>query len=147
MKIFAKNRRAKFDYEFITKYEAGISLVGSEVKSIKNNQIDLTGSYVIVDKNKNIQWINGKIEKYKYNTSEESIDERRTRQLLLNKKEIRKIINEVVLKRLIIIPYKVYALKSGIIKLEFFIAKPKKLRDKRETEKKRDLSREVKDYY
>lgn len=146
MKIYAKNKRAKYDYTFLKKYEAGISLLGTEVKSIKNGLVDLTGSYVVIDSKNNVQWLNGTIQKYQYQT-QGNHKEKRTRQLLLNKLEIKKIKQEVQLKNLTIIPYLIYANKLGKIKLEIHVAKGKKTKDKREEIKKRDSKRETKRYY
>lgn len=140
MKIYSKNRKAKYDYEFIEKIEAGISLAGSEVKSIKNGDVDLSGSYIIIDANGDVKWLNGKIKQYKFQ-SMKIYEEDRTRQLLLKKKEIKKIHQKVNEKRLTIIPYLIYANHSGKIKLEIYLAKGKNTKDKRETIKRRDLDR------
>ena len=141
MKIYAKNKKAKFDYEFLNKYEAGISLLGTEVKSIKEGGVDLSGSYIVIDSNDNPQWLNGHINKYQFQT-QGTHEEKRTRQLLLKKREIKKISNDINLKRLTVIPYIIYANHRGNIKLEFYTAKGKNVRDKRSTIKQRDLERE-----
>ena len=146
MKIYSKNKRARYDYEFLKKYEAGISLLGSEVKSIKNGDVDLTGSYIIIDSLNNAQWINGNISKYKFDT-QTSHEETRTRQLLLSKREIKKLREDIQLKRLTLIPYIIYANNSGKIKLEIHVARGKNTKDKRETIKRRDQQRENKKYY
>ncbi len=140
MKIFAKNRRAKFDYEFLDKFEAGISLTGSEVKSVKAGDVDLSGSYVVVDNNGNVQWLNGTIKKYAFQSMGQH-EETRTRQLLLKKREIKKIIENINEKKLTVIPYIIYAKSNGKLKLEILLAKGKNIHDKRETIKKRDLER------
>lgn len=146
MHILAKNKKAKFDYEFKDKFIAGISLTGTEVKSIKSGGCDLTGSYVIIDSNNNAQWLNGHITKYKFQT-QGSHEERRTRQLLLNKKEIRKLKELVNEQRVTIIPYVIGADRRGRLKLEIYSSKSKNKQDKRETIKQRDAQRESKRHY
>lgn len=146
MKIYAKNKRAKFDYEFLDKYVSGISLLGTEVKSIKKGDVDLSGSYIVIDSDNNVQWINGNITRYVFQT-QGSHDKKRTRQLLLNKKEIKKLKNEVQNKKLTLIPYIIYSDYKGLIKLEFYVSRGKNNRDKREEIKSRDLKRETTKYY
>ncbi len=146
MHIYSKNKKAKFDYLFLDKYVAGISLTGTEVKSIKSGGGDLSGSYVVIDNNNNAQWMNGHITKYQFQTVG-SHDEKRTRQLLLNKKEIIKIKSLVQQERVILIPYCIGANSRGKLKLEFYTSKPKKLHDKREEIKRRDSQREAKRHY
>ncbi len=146
MHVYSKNRKAKYDYELLDKFVAGISLEGTEVKSIKSGGCDLTGSYVLIDSNNNAQWVNGNITKYQFQTRG-SHEERRVRQLLLTKKEIRKLKQELQEKRLTLIPYAIGANNRGKLKIEFYTAKPKKNHDKRETIKQRDAQRESKRHY
>ncbi len=146
MHPYAKNKKAKFDFEFKDKYVAGIALQGTEVKSIKSGGCDLTGSYIVIDSNNNAQWLNGHITKYQFQT-QGTHEERRTRQLLLNKKEIRKLRDEVQQQRVTLIPYVIGANSRGRIKIEFYTSKPKKNHDKRETIKQRDAQRESKRHY
>ena len=143
MKIYAKNKKAKFDYEFLNKFEAGVSLLGTEVKSIKEGGVDLSGSYIVIDSDGNPQWLNGHINKYHFQT-QGTHEEKRTRQLLLNKREIKKINNDINLQRLTAIPYIIYANHKGNIKLEFYTARGKNVRDKRNAIKQKDLERESK---
>ncbi len=145
MKIVAKNRRARFDYELKDTFEAGISLLGSEVKSIKCGDVDLSGSYIVFDDKGSLQWLNGTIKKYEYQTMG-SHDETRTRQLLLHKREIKKIWNAVNLERLTVVPTILYINHHGIIKIEIATARGKKKYDKREIIKKRDLERKEMKY-
>lgn len=146
MKIISKNKRAKFDYELIDKYHAGISLLGNEVKSIKDGNVDLVGSYIYIDNKNNAQWINANIEKYKFQNESINYNPRRTRQLLLNSAEIKKIKNEIKLKKLTVIPYCIFINKRGLIKLEIYTAKGKNKQDKRESQKKDDAKKEMKRY-
>ncbi len=141
MHVYAKNRKAKYDYEFKEKFIAGISLLGTEVKSIKNGDVDLSSSYVVIDSNGNAQWLNGKIKKYSFQT-QGSHDETRTKQLLLKKREIKKISSSISEKRYTVIPYLIVSTNKGLIKLEIYLAKGKNIRDKRETIKQRDIKRE-----
>lgn len=145
MKVFAKNKRAKFDYELKEQFYAGISLLGTEVKSIKNGDVDLTSSYVVIDKDGNAQWLNGKVKKYEFQT-QGSHEESRTRQLLLHRKEIKKIASAIAEKRYTVVPYAIGATNKGHIKLELYLAKGKNVKDKRETIKKRDQERESSRY-
>lgn len=145
MKIFAKNRRAKFDYEFKDMFIAGISLLGTEVKSIKNGDVDLTSSYIVIDNDGNAQWLNGRIKRYNFQT-QGSHDESRTRQLLLKKREILKISSAINEKRYTVVPYAIGATNRGHIKLEIYLAKGKNVKDKRETIKRRDAERESSKY-
>lgn len=145
MHIYAKNRRAKYDYEFKDKFIAGISLLGTEVKSVKKGDVDLTSSYVVIDNKGNAQWLNGKIKKYAFHT-QGSHDESRTRQLLLSKREISKISSAIAEKRYTVVPYAIGATNRGLLKLEIYLAKGKNTKDKRETIKQRDLERESSRY-
>ncbi len=146
MHPYSKNKKAKFDYLFLDKFVAGISLTGTEVKSIKSGGCDLSGSYIYIDNQNNAQWINGHITKYQFQTVG-SHEERRTRQLLLNKKEILKLKDLVQQQRVTLIPYVIGANNRGRLKLEFYTSKPKKIHDKREEIKKRDSEREAKRHY
>lgn len=146
MKIYSKNKKVKYDYNLLDKYQAGISLFGTEVKSIKNGDVDLTGSYIVIDKNMNAQWLNGNISKYKFQT-QGSHEPRRTRQLLLKKREIKKILDKVNQQKLTIVPYILYADYKSNLKLEIYLAKGKSNQDKREAIKARDSERESSKYY
>ncbi len=135
-----KNKKAYFDYFVLSEYECGIVLVGTEIKALRNKSGDLKDSYAII-KNNEIYLLNMYIPKY----DEGNIfnhDERRTRKLLLHKKEIKKLQKEVSEQGLTLIPLKVY-LKNNRVKVLLGLCKGKKLYDKRETIKKRDLDREA----
>ncbi len=146
MKIYSKNKKARHDYQFIDMFVAGIQLYGTEVKSIKNGGVDLTGSYIVIDSDGNAQWLNGFVEHYKFNT-QSSHEERRTRQLLLHKKELKKLKALVQQERVTIVPYTIGATSKGFLKLEIYTAKGKNTKDKRESIKQRDAQRESKRYY
>lgn len=140
IKIVASNRKASFEYFLLEHYEAGIALHGSEIKSIRANQVSLAESYVEVD-GKNAWLINAHIAPYdpaSYNNH----DPLRPRQLLLNKREIRELWDKVRQKGVTVVPVKLY-LKDGRAKLDIALAKGKKLYDKRAEIAKKDTQREV----
>lgn len=135
-----KNKKAYFDYTIINELEAGIVLSGTEIKSIRNGSIDLKDSFITIKQNE-AYIINMYIAKYEEGNIFNH-DERRTRKLLLHKKEILKIKENIKLEGLTIIPLKLY-FKKNKVKILIGICKGKKLYDKRETIKKRDLEREM----
>lgn len=141
VKIVARNRKAKFEYFLEETYEAGISLKGSEIKSIRAGQMSIKEAYVRVDERE--AWLmQAHIAPYteanRYNH-----DPLRPRQLLLHKREIRKLYDSVRKKGLTIIPVKVY-LKAGRAKVEIALARGKKMRDKRQAIKKKEIERDIK---
>ena len=141
MKMFAENKKAYFKYKILEKIEAGISLIGQEVKSIKLGRINLTGSYDVV-KNEEIYLIGCNIPAYQPKNAPKDYNSERSRKLLLKKSEIKQLIGKTQQKGLTLIPLKVYA-KKGIIKIEFGIAKVLKKVDKRERIKKKDVERTI----
>ncbi|MCJ7787051.1 SsrA-binding protein SmpB [Patescibacteria group bacterium] len=141
MKIIAENKKAYFNYEILEKFEAGISLIGQEVKSIKTRGVSLTGSYVVLRDNE-VFWIGINIPPYQPKNAPKDYNPARTRKLLLKKSEIKYLIGKTKQKGLTLVPLRVYT-KNGKIKLEFGIAKGKKKADKRELIKKREVEREI----
>ena len=138
-KIICLNRKASFNYFFIELLEAGIVLKGSEVKSLRDGKGSIADSYAI-DNNGELYLINSHIPLYRpssYNNHDPKCD----RKLLLNKKEINKLIGRINQEGLTLIPTKLYFLK-GKVKVEIAVAKGKKLYDKRQVKKKRDWNRE-----
>ncbi len=140
MKILSDNKKAYFEYDITDKFEAGIVLNGQEVKSIKSGNINLKGSYV-VPKNDEIYLIGCHIPPYQPKNVEDYSPER-PRKLLLNKKEINRLIGSSKEKGLTLIPLKVYT-RKGFIKIEVGVARGKKRADKRESIKKRDIDRDL----
>ena len=138
-KTIATNRKANFEYFLLEHFEAGISLQGSEIKSIRSGQISLAEAYIKID---GIEaWlVNAHIAPYEA-ASRFGHDPRRPRRLLLHKKEIRELWNAVRQKGVTVIPVKVI-LRNSRAKLDIAIAKGKKLYDKRDEIAKRDLARE-----
>lgn len=140
MKIIAQNRRARYDYFLEQKFEAGIVLVGTEVKSIRAGEVHLSEAYVeLID---NEVFITGMHVNHYRQGNQFNHDEDRRRKLLLNKREIKKLSDATQLSGYTIIPTKIY-LKNGLVKLEIAIAKGKAEYDKRETVKKREAQREI----
>ncbi|MCI8671817.1 MAG: SsrA-binding protein SmpB [Bacilli bacterium] len=138
-----KNKKAYFDYTIINELEAGIVLSGTEIKSIRNGSIDLKDSFITIKQNE-AYIINMYIAKYEEGNIFNH-DERRTRKLLLHKKEILKIKENIKLEGLTIIPLKLY-FKKNKVKILIGICKGKKLYDKRAALKEKDLKRETKYY-
>jgi len=133
-----KNRKAYFDYTILKEIEAGIELVGTEIKSIRKGSVDLKDSFVTI-KNNEAYVLNIYIARYEEG-NRFNHDERRTRRILLHKEEIKRLKEEKEKQGITIVPLKMY-LKNNRAKLLIGIAKGKKLYDKREAIKKRDLER------
>ncbi len=138
--IEINNRKARYDYEISTTYEAGIVLTGTEIKSIRNGNVNLKDSYAIL-KNGEVFILGMHISPYKEGNIFNH-DELRTRKLLLHKKEIWKIRDALEIDGYTLIPIKLYFVKNHA-KVLLGIAKGKKLYDKRESIKKRDMEREI----
>jgi SsrA-binding protein len=140
VKVVATNRKAGFEYFLFDRFEAGLALKGSEIKSIRAGQISLAESYIRVDENQ--AWlIEAHIAPY-IQANRFNHDPRRPRRLLLHGKEIREMWDAVRQKGVTIVPIRVY-LKNGRAKLEIAIAKGKKLHDKRDAIARRDAEREM----
>ena len=138
-KIICLNRKASFNYFFIELLEAGIALKGSEVKSLREGKGSIADSYAI-DNNGELFLINSHIPLYRQ-SSYNNHNPKGERKLLLNRKEINKLIGKINQDGLTLIPTKLYFLK-GKVKVEIAIAKGKKLFDKRQVKKTRDWNRE-----
>ncbi len=139
VKVVSTNKKARFEYFLLETFEAGIALKGSEIKSIRAGQISLAEAYVRADE-KNAWLMDAHIAPY-IQANRFNHDPKRRRRLLLHKKEIRKLWDEVRQKGVTIVPLKVY-LKNGRAKMEIALAKGKKLHDKRDSIAKRDQERE-----
>lgn len=140
MKIIAKNRKAYFTYEISDKIEAGISLNGQEVKSIKNGQINLMGSFAQINNNLEVFLLNANIPAYQP-ANVKNYNPDRPRKLILKKQEIKRLFGKTKAKGLTLIPLMVYT-QNNLIKVEIGLGKTKKKKDKREAIKKRDFERE-----
>jgi SsrA-binding protein len=141
VKVVATNRKATHEYFILERMEAGLSLQGSEIKSIRAGQISLAEAYVRTDGRE--AWLeDAHIAPYEQSGRYTNHEPRRPRKLLLHRKEIRQLWDEVRQKGVTIIPLRVY-LKDGRAKVEIALAKGKKLYDKREAIAKRDAQRDV----
>ncbi len=145
MALYIENRKAHFNYEIEDKYEAGISLLGHEVKSIKKGQGNINSAFCIV-RGGEAYIIGMHIPPYQPNNVDIGYDPDRTRKLLLSKKEIKKLSEKDDMKGLTLIPLSLYS-KGPYIKVSIGIGRGKKVFDKRETIKKRDLDREMEREY
>lgn len=140
-KDLAENRRARFDYDILETYEAGMELLGTEVKAIKIGHGNLTGSFAVIRQNQ--AWLLGaNIPPYQPANAPRDYDPERTRRLLLKKAEIKELLGRTARKGLTLVPLKMYN-KNRKIKLLLGLARHKKTSDKRETIKKREMEREI----
>ncbi len=145
MANYTENRKVHFDYEILEKYEAGIELLGDEVKSVRGGRMSLEGAFVII-RGGECFLINSSIPPYQVKNAPKDYDPIRNRKLLLTKKEITELAGSEKNKALTIVPLAVYN-KARKIKISIALAKGKKLRDKRESIKKRDTDREIRREY
>jgi SsrA-binding protein len=141
MPNYAENRKARFNYEILERYVAGIELLGTEVKSVRAGQMSLEGAFVIV-RGGEAFLINASIPPYQPKNAPKDYDPLKNRKLLLTKKELAELAGSEKNKSLTIVPISVYN-KNRKIKVEIALVKGKKKFDKRETLKKRDTDREI----
>ena len=141
-KLISSNKKAHFDYLLFDKFEAGIALLGTEIKSIRRNGANLKDSYIKITDNLEAYLVNCHISPYEFGNIYNH-EPRRDRKLLLNKKEILKILNKVKQEKYTIVPTQMY-FSSRWVKLEIALAKGKKLYDKRDSLKKKDIDRDLK---
>ena len=139
MPTFAENRRAKFDYEIQETFVAGLILSGAEVKSVKNGNVSLDGSYATVNI-RGANLLNCHIGPYKY-ANNVAYQPTQSRVLLLNKSEINAMLGKQ--KGLVIIPLEIFSNRRGLVKLKLGIGKARKKSDKREYIKKRETEKEI----
>jgi SsrA-binding protein len=141
VKSIATNRKASFEYFLLERFEAGLALKGSEIKSIRAGQISLSEAYVRVDDARGAFLMEAHIAPY-VQANRFNHDPKRPRRLLLQKREIREMWDAVRQKGVTIVPIRIY-LKNGRAKIEIAIAKGKKLHDKREAIARRDAEHEL----
>jgi SsrA-binding protein len=141
IKIISDNRQARFLYEILETFEAGVQLAGTEVKSIRAGKVNLRDGYALL-RNGEAWLINVHISPYDASGEYFNHDPRRSRKLLLNRKEISKLIGQVEQKGLTLVPLKMY-FKGSWVKVSIGLAKGKKLHDKREDLKRRQDQREM----
>ncbi len=140
MEIVSTNKKARFNYEIIEKIEAGISLKGTEVKSVRNKNVSIGESYAQIKENE-VFLHNLHISPYEQG-NRENHDPIRVRKLLLHKHEIKKLVVKIQQKGLSLVPLSIY-LRKGKIKIELAVGRGKRLVDKRESIKKRTIEREI----
>ena len=141
MANYAENRKARFDYEILEKYETGIELLGTEVKSVRGGHMSLEGSFAII-RGGEAFLVNANIPPFQPKNAPKDYDPLRNRKLLLTKKEIAELAQSEKNKSLTIVPLAVYN-KGRKIKVSVALSKGKKKFDKRETIKKRETDREI----
>ncbi|MCL1466031.1 MULTISPECIES: SsrA-binding protein SmpB [Argonema] len=141
IKIVSDNRQARYLYEILETYEAGVELKGTEVKAIREGRSNLRDGYVLI-RNGEAWLLNVHVSPHSTTSQYFNHEPLRTRKLLLHKEEIRKLIGKVEQKGLTLVPLKMY-LKKGLVKVTVGLGKGKKLHDKREDVKKRDDKREM----
>ncbi|MFN2128528.1 MAG: SsrA-binding protein SmpB [Anaerolineales bacterium] len=140
IKVIATNRKARHNFYIIESFEAGIALLGSEIKSVRSRQVSIAEAYVRIQDFE--AWlIDSHIAPYEQ-AGNFNHEPTRPRKLLLHKKEILRLQENVIKKGVTVIPLRLY-LKNGLAKVEIAIARGKKLYDKRQSIKKRDLQREI----
>ncbi len=141
IKIISDNRQARFLYEILETFEAGIELVGTEVKSARAGKVNLRDGYALI-RNAEALLLNVHISPYQASAEYFNHDPRRTRRLLLHRREISKLIGQVEQKGLTLVPLKMY-FKGSWVKVSIGLGKGKKLHDKRESLKRREDEREM----
>jgi SsrA-binding protein len=138
------NKQARFSFEFLDTFQAGIVLKGHEVKSIKSGQISLKGAYIVLKSEPDpaLWLIKAHISPYKYAGPLPDHDPERPRKLLINKNELKSLIGKLKEKGLTLVPIKVYT-KRTLVKIEFGLGKGKKLYEKKEAKKTKDVEKEI----
>ena len=139
-KIIVDNRKARHDYFLVEKFEAGIVLVGTEVKSLRAGRANLKDSYAQIDDGE-LYLYNMHISPYEHG-SFSNVDPTRKRKLLMHKREIMRLLGKVKEKGLTLVPTKLY-FSNGMVKVEIALAQGKKLHDKRASQKEKDAKREI----
>lgn len=139
-RTIAENRKARHDYHILDSWEAGVALLGTEVKSIREGRVNLRDSYARID-NAEVWMMNVHISPYSHRGSA-AHEELRQRKLLLHRDEIRKMVGRVAEKGLTLVPLELY-FKNGRVKVQLALAKGKQAHDKRETIRRREVDRET----
>lgn len=140
--IDIRNRKASFEFSFLEKYISGIQLSGSEIKSIREGKANIAEAFCLFV-NEELFVRNMNINEYKQGGIHNNHNPKRDRKLLLNRHELKKLSSKLIDKGLTVIPLRLFINENGFAKLEIALAKGKKLYDKRESIKKRDVEREI----
>jgi len=141
MEVIDTNRKAKYEYTFLEQFTAGIQLFGTEIKSIRNKDVSITEGYCTF-KGKELFILNMHIAHYEQGTYNNH-EPKRERKLLLNKQELKKLGGKLKDKGLTIIPTRLFISENGLAKINIALAKGKKIHDKRDGIKERDIQRDV----
>lgn len=141
-KLICKNKKARFDYEILKTMEAGIVLTGNEIKSVRLGHVNLKDSFAKININNEVMLSNMFIGNYQLSHIVSKQDERASRKLLLHKYEIRKLKQQIDQERLTLVPLSLY-FKSNRVKVELALCRGKRVHDKRQAIKERDVKREM----
>ncbi len=141
MSVLAENRKARFDYEILEMVEAGIELLGQEVKSVKAGYMQIAGTFAVVRGNE-LYLLNATISPYQQNNVPADYDPTRSRRLLLRREEIATLTGKMKERGLTLVPLRVYT-KGNLVKIELGLGRGKRGPDKREAIKKRETKREI----
>ncbi len=142
MKIVSLNKKAFAEYDILDRYTAGIVLTGDEVKSARAGHCGIADSFAVF-KGDELFMLNAYFAKYSHAFSKQPADDRQSRKLLLTKQELRRLLGEVSKKGLTIIPLKLFFHDNGLLKIEIGLAKHKKIHDRKQELKERDLDRQA----
>jgi SsrA-binding protein len=140
-KVVSDNRQARFQYEVLETYEAGIELLGTEIKSIRAGKVNLRDGFALI-RNGEVWLLNVHISPHNTTSQFFNHDPRRNRKLLMHRREIRKLIGQVEQKGLTLVPLKMY-MKGGWVKVSIALGRGKKLHDKRDDSRRRDDQRDM----
>lgn len=140
MKIISQNKKARFNYEILETYEAGVVLSGSEVKSIRNGHVNINDAFARFIKGE-LYLVNANISEYRFSNLQNH-EPTASRKLLLHKAEIKKLLGKVQEKSYTLVPLKLYFNARNRVKMEIALGRGKKLHDKRDSIKERDLNRD-----
>lgn len=141
MAVYVTNRSANFEYDILEKIEAGLALLGFEVKSLRSGKASIAGAYATIKGNEAFL-IGAEISPYQPKNTPKNYDPGRTRQLLLTREEIKELTGKIKQRGLTLVPIRIYS-KGRTVKLELGLGRKKKKFDKRETIKRRETSREI----
>jgi SsrA-binding protein len=142
MKVIAQNKKASFDYEILEKMEAGIVLTGDEVKSVKAGHVSLVGTFATIHDGE-LFLLNCNITPYAKAANKKEEDAKRSRKLLVHRKEISRLVGDISRKGVTIVALRMYISDNNLIKVELGLAKHKKAEGKKATIKERDIRRET----
>lgn len=141
-RVIVTNKKAYHDYHISETYESGIALTGNEVKAVREGRINLKDSYAAI-RDGEVWLLNCHISLYSHAAAHAKYNPERPRKLLLHRQEIKRLLGKVAERGFTLVPLRVYLSKRNLVKVQLGLAKGKKLYDKREAERRRDLEREI----